>query len=191
MAESPASDALVAPRDHTKLAFWLFLGSEVVFFTALILTLLLHRFSHTAEFSAFRARLSIPIIGINTFILITSSYMVVRSLEAAVHHRPTLMRYLAAVLVLGALFLAGQAFEWSTLFAEGESFKSLLGTSFFTVTGIHGTHVLVGLIWCGVLMALIGRKALPSPAPNVELFGLYWHFVDVVWIVLFTVIYLI
>jgi cytochrome c oxidase subunit 3/cytochrome o ubiquinol oxidase subunit 3 len=191
MAESPASEALVAPRDHTKLAFWLFLGSEVVFFTTLILTLLLNRFSHASEFLAFRARLSIPVIGLNTFILITSSYMVVRSLEAAVHQRPTLMRNLAAVLVLGALFLAGQAFEWSTLFAEGESFKSLLGTSFFTVTGIHGTHVLVGLIWCGVLMVLVGRKALSSPAPNVELFGLYWHFVDIVWIVLFTVIYLI
>ncbi len=192
MAESPSSGALVAPRDHTKLAFWLFLGSEVVFFSTLILTFLLSRLSHVADFAAFRGHLSVPIIGVNTFILISSSYMVVRSLEAASRGRSSsLTRHLLAVFILGAIFLAGQAFEWSTLFAEGESFKTLLGTPFFTVTGLHGTHVLVGLIWCGLLVVLVQRKALASPAATVELFGLYWHFVDVVWIVLFTVIYLI
>lgn len=183
---------VVPAREQTKLAFWMFLGSEVVFFTALILTLLLDRVSHPSEFASFRANLSIPIIAVNTFILISSSYMVVRSLESirAANQRG-LLRNLIGVAVLGALFLGGQAFEWTTLFGEGESFESTIGTVFFSVTGIHGSHVFVGLIWCLVLILLARRGTFDRHSHDaVELFGLYWHFVDIVWIVLFTVIYL-
>jgi heme/copper-type cytochrome/quinol oxidase subunit 3 len=193
MSEAASSRSLVPTRDNTKLAFWLFIGSEIVFFTVLILTFLLDRMSDPSAFAEFRDGLSIPIIAVNTFILISSSYMVVRSFEAIRHGRVgSLARNLIGVAVLGTLFLAGQALEWATLFGAGESFKSTFGTPFFTVTGIHGTHVFVGLIWCIVLI-LLARRGTFSQAHHdaIELFGLYWHFVDIVWIVLFTVIYLI
>jgi len=99
---------------------------------------------------------------------------------------------LLAVVVLGLLFLAGQAFEWTSLLNDGVDLASTYGSSFFTVTGIHGTHVFVGILWA--IYLLVGHKRMPFTQENhlaIENFGLYWHFVDIVWIVLFTVIYLI
>ena len=96
------------------------------------------------------------------------------------------------VVVLGLLFLGGQAFEWITLSGEGVNLASTFGSPFYTVTGIHGTHVFVGILW--VIYLLVGHRRQPFTQSNhlgIENFGLYWHFVDIVWIVLFTVIYLI
>ncbi len=180
-------------RDSTKLAVWFFLGGEVIFFTTLILTIIFYRIAHPAEYPAFSSHLSVPIIGVNTFILITSSFLVVRSLSGIQHgDRKSMSRNLIGVIVLGALFLGGQAFEWITLFGEGVGIHERFGTPFFTVTGIHGTHVFIGLVWAGMLLFINSRKPLTANDHKpLELFGLYWHFVDIVWIVLFTVIYLI
>jgi len=96
------------------------------------------------------------------------------------------------VILLGLLFLAGQAFEWTSLFSEGVDYSSTYGSPFFTVTGIHGTHVFVGILWA--IYLLFGNRRMLFTKENhlaIENFGLYWHFVDIVWIVLFTVIYLI
>jgi cytochrome c oxidase subunit 3 len=125
---------------------------------------------------------------------VTSSYFVVRALEAISFKgdQKGLRNNLIIVVVLGLLFLGGQAFEWITLFGEGLGFSSTYGLPFFTVTGIHGTHVFVGVLWAVYL--LVGHGRMPFTQENhlgVENFGLYWHFVDIVWIVLFTVIYLI
>ena len=99
---------------------------------------------------------------------------------------------LVVVVVLGLIFLGGQAFEWITLFREGVGLTSTFGTPFFTVTGIHGTHVFIGVIWAIYLLLYNRRNPYQkSESLAIENFGLYWHFVDIVWIVLFTVIYLI
>lgn len=190
---APASKPLVSHLDNTKLAMWLFLGGEVIFFTTLILTLILFRIVHAAEFAAFKEHLSIPLIGLNTFILISSSYLVVRGLEALQGNRlQTFTRYLIGVIVLGAAFLAGQAYEWISLFREGVGVKDVFGTPFFSITGIHGTHVFVGLLWAAILLISRNKSVYNALHQSpVEMFGLYWHFVDIVWIVLFTVIYLI
>jgi len=193
MAELQAETAFVPQRENAKLAVWAFLGGEVVFFGTLILTLIVFRAREAAAFAEVRTLLSIPLVGLNTFILILSSYLVVRALGAIRAGRQrSLLWHLAGVLVLGALFLGGQALEWSTLFAEGLGVKSAFGTPFFAITGLHGTHVLVGLIWLVyvIVLALRGRFSSVSHL-GVETFGLYWHFVDVVWIVLFTLFYLI
>jgi len=187
-----SAPAPLSQRDNNKLAVWIFLGGEVVFFGSLILVFAWERLRHVAAYTEFRSGLSIPLIGLNTFILIASSYMVVRSLEAIrAGNLVGLRNNLIAVLVLGALFLGGQAFEWATLFSEGMGVTSTFGTPFFTVTGIHGTHVFIGLIWCAVVL-VNGLRGAFSAADyrGVEIFGLYWHFVDIVWIVLFTLIYL-
>jgi cytochrome c oxidase subunit 3/cytochrome o ubiquinol oxidase subunit 3 len=194
MSEMQASDpAPVAQRDNTKLGIWVFLGGEVVFFVTLILSFVMIRLTHTDYEAAFRSHLSIPIIALNTFVLVTSSYFVVRALEAISYKgdQKGMRNNLIVVVVLGLLFLAGQAFEWTTLFREGVDLASTYGTPFFTVTGIHGTHVFVGILWA--IFLLVGHWRHPFTKENhlaIENFGLYWHFVDIVWIVLFTVIYL-
>lgn len=195
MHEGQASGtAPLAQRENTKLAMWLFLGGEVVFFVSLILLIIFSRLTQSGYEAQFRAGLSIPLIAGNTFILVTSSYFVVRALEAinVDDDRKALRNNLIVVVILGLLFLGGQAFEWLTLFGEGIDLSSRFGSPFFTVTGIHGTHVFVGILWAITL--LVGHRRRPFTSKNnlgIENFGLYWHFVDIVWIVLFTVIYLI
>jgi len=193
MNESIQKVAPLRQRDNTKLGMWAFIGGEVVFFGSLIATYLFMKFRSPAEFAAAKAHLSIPLIAINTFILIFSSYMVVKALEAIQGGNTRRLRTnLAVVTILGLIFVSGQAYEWSTLFRAGESFSSLLGTPFFTITGIHGTHVFLGVIWTLYLQWGIQRGGYTQKShQGIENFGLYWHFVDIVWIVLFTLFYLI
>ena len=185
-------EAYVPQRENTKVGFWVFLSGEVILFGVLIGSFLLFKSHHADEFAEATAGLSIPLIALNTFILIFSSFMVVSALEALRNGSlKGLRNNLIAVLVLGALFLGGQAFEWMQLYNEGIWFDSAFGTPFLTTTGIHGSHVFIGLLW--VIFILLGiRKNAYSKTRfhGVEVFGLYWHFVDVVWIVLFTVFYL-
>jgi heme/copper-type cytochrome/quinol oxidase subunit 3 len=187
------SELRLVPRRQTdKLGVWIFLGGEVVLFSSLILTIVYFRIQDASSYPAFHDHLSIPLVGLNTFILIVSSFLVVRALEAIRHDRRAGLVYnLLGVLVLGAAFVSGQAIEWAELFHAGITASSLFGTPFFTVTGIHGTHVMIGLAWDAFLIvqALNGAYSARNPF-GVEVFGLYWHFVDIVWIVLFTVIYL-
>jgi cytochrome c oxidase subunit III len=195
MSEMQASSpAPISEHENTKLAMWVFLGGEVVFFVSLILLIIFTRMTHSDYETAFRSHLSIPIIALNTFVLVTSSYFVVRALEAISlrDDRKALRNNLIVVVVLGLAFLGGQAFEWTSLFGEGVNLASTYGSAFFTVTGIHGTHVFVGILWA--IYLLVGHGRMPFTKENylgIENFGLYWHFVDIVWIVLFTVIYLI
>jgi cytochrome c oxidase subunit 3 len=193
MNEMQTKSAPLPRHDNLKLGVWIFLGGEVVFFGTLILTYLLLRLRTPAAFAEAKTHLNIPLIGINTFILILSSFMVVQALEAIREGRRAQLRnYLIAVMVLGALFISGQAYEWITLHAEGLWFDSTFGTPFFTLTGIHGTHVFLGLVWAAYLQFLIHKGAFSQKDHlGVETFGLYWHFVDVVWIILFTLFYLI
>ncbi len=183
----------VPEHENTKVGMWVFVGGEVVFFVSLILLVVLNRLVHTGYEAEFRSLLSIPFIAVNTFVLLSSSYFVVRALEAIQSGSQNVMRNnLIAVVVLGLLFLAGQAYEWTSLFRDGVTYTATFGMPFFTVTGIHGTHVLVGVIWA--IYLLVGHGRRPFTRENhlgVENFGLYWHFVDIVWIVLFTLIYLI
>jgi cytochrome c oxidase subunit 3 len=195
MSEMPVSEtAPVAQSENTKLAMWVFLGGEVVFFISLILLIVFARLTQSGYDAQFRSHLSIPVIALNTFVLVTSSYFVVRTLEAISikdDHR-ALRNNMLMVILLGLLFLSGQAFEWTSLFREGVGFVSTYGSAFFTVTGIHGTHVFVGILWA--IYLLVGNRRNLFTKENhlgIENFGLYWHFVDIVWIVLFTVIYLI
>src|SRR5207342_1636198 len=103
------------------------------------------------------------------------------------------MTWLMATAILGATFLGFQAFEFTSFVHEGLTIKTnLFGSSFFTLTGFHGAHVTAGVLWLLTLLAIDYRRGLgPKDAINVDLAALYWHFVDVVWIAIFTLIYLI
>ncbi len=182
----------IAGVDNRKFGIWLFLASEVMFFMALIGMYLAYR--GQASWTEFHRALDIPLTGVNTFILLTSSLMVVLAVSAAQQgHRRNLTLWMLATVVLGTIFVSIQAFEYGKLGTEGHTLNSdLAGNVFFTLTGFHGLHVIIGVLW-GVFVMLRGARGGfgRSNFMGVELFGLYWHFVDVVWILLFTIIYLI
>jgi heme/copper-type cytochrome/quinol oxidase subunit 3 len=192
--EATAKRTNLAPGfvNKDKLGVWFFLGSEVILFTTLILTYGLFRIQYADQYAAFRSHINIPLIGFNTFVLVMSSYFVVRALRAVRQNRlVAFLVNLLVVLALGSLFIAGQAYEWSKLFADGIKLDNTFGSPFFILTGIHGTHVLIGLAWASVLLLFgVGNTYNGDDFGAVEFFGLYWHFVDIVWIVLFSLIYL-
>jgi heme/copper-type cytochrome/quinol oxidase subunit 3 len=176
-----------------KLGFWVFLGSETLFFGSLISTYMVYkRESVVGPFS--HEILNIPLTSVSTFVLLMSSLAMVLALDAAQRGwRKGLLFWLMAVAVLGSLFLGGQAYEFTEFYHEGLKLQTnLFGSSFFILTGFHGAHVTIGVIWLLALWneALQGRLP-PSRALTLEIAGLYWHFVDIVWIVIFTLIYLI
>jgi cytochrome c oxidase subunit 3/cytochrome o ubiquinol oxidase subunit 3 len=177
--------------NHLKLGMWLFLATEVMFFGGLISAFMHYKLNVPSPEADL---LDVILVGANTFVLLASSFTVVQALAAIRRDdKRGLTTYLGLTVVLGAIFLAGQIFEFSQLAQEGMNLSSsVYGSSFFTLTSFHGLHVLVGLVWA--LRNLIKNLRGGYDAERslgIEIFGLYWHFVDIVWIVLFTVIYLI
>lgn len=176
-----------------KLGMWAFLASEVMFFGALIGAFIGFKLDHPEAFDEAHGVLSLPLATVGTSVLIISSFAVVMALEAIQSDdRRVFFNWMGLVLLFGVMFLSIQGFEWYELMHEGIKEDGIFGTTFFVTTGFHGLHVLGGVVWLGLLL-LRARRGEYSAQNNlgVELFGLYWHFVDVVWIVLFTVIYLI
>ena len=179
--------------DNNKLGIWTLLGSEAVFFSALIVTYIINRGrSVTGPYP--QQVLDVPLTALNTFILICSSLTMVTAL-ASIQRGETrkMVNWLIATMGLGLAFLSGQAIEFTMLNQHGLSLSSnLFGASFFTLTGFHGAHVLAGVIWIGFVVTRAYRGGVTPENPiAVELVGLYWHFVDLVWILIFTIVYLI
>ena len=177
----------------TKFAMWLFLASEAMFFSGLIAAYLVLRLAGS-DWPVVADVLNVPLVAVNTFILIVSSLTMVLAFSAIESgDQPRLRQYLIATAVLGSIFLSIQAVEWRALLLEGTTAStSLFGSTFFTLTGFHGLHVLGGVLFIlyVIARAFQGRYTKEEHG-GVELMGLYWHFVDVVWIFLFTIVYLV
>jgi heme/copper-type cytochrome/quinol oxidase subunit 3 len=178
--------------DSRKIAFWTFIGSECLLFGSLISTYLVYQGKSVSGPTPAEI-LNIPLTSVSTFDLLMSSLAMVLALAAVQRGDKVWARvWLGTTALLGAIFLGFQVFEFWSFVHEGLTLQvNLFGSTFFTLTGFHGGHVAVGVIW---LLTLLVRsfqgKLGPDKALNVELAGLYWHFVDVVWIVIFTVVYL-
>ena len=201
--------------DSRKIAIWAFIGSECMLFVSLISTYLIFKgrslvgpYPHEAWVSPsgqkFPPILDIPVTSASTFVLLMSSLAMVLALAAVqnknVPKRTTSERILGSsklwlwmTALLGTTFLGFQAYEFTSFVHEGLTISTnLFGSSFFTLTGFHGAHVTAGVIWLVTLLAIDYRRGLgPSDALNVDIAALYWHFVDVVWIAIFTLVYLI
>ncbi len=179
--------------DNRKLGFWLFLSSESVFFACLIVGYLVYHGSNNGGPTP-QDLFNIPLTTISTFVLLMSSLAMVLGVNAAQQgDNKKGMLWTAITAGMGLVFLGFQVYEFSHFIHEGLTLSSsLFGTTFYVLTGFHGAHVGVGVIW---LLSLLfyGRKGGlgADKADDVEVAGLYWHFVDIVWIVLFTVIYLV
>ncbi len=173
-----------------KLGMWFFLAQEVMLFTSLIGAFLNMKWRSPPDANHV---LNIPITAVNTFVLIISSTMVVYALSAAQDGRQKRLRtFLILTWILGATFLSIQLREYILLFRGGFTpSDSLFGGGFYTLTGFHGFHVFVGISWLtGLIIQTLRGRVTVDHAIWVEIFGLYWHFVDIVWIILFTIVYL-
>jgi cytochrome c oxidase subunit 3 len=175
-----------------KLGIWLFLASEVMLFGALFSSYIILR---TGSFEWPHGELNIWLGMINTFILIASSVTMVMawaSLKLNNFARGRL--YLIATFLLAAIFLVNKYFEYSAHFANGEGpWHSTFLAIYFTMTGLHGLHILAGMVVMAFLFGPGTKMWSSNPEQytnRVEITGLYWHFVDLVWIFLFPVLYL-
>ncbi len=202
--------------DNRKIAIWAFIGSECMLFVSLISTYLIYKgrsvvgpyphqpWTDPATGRAFHPILDIPVTSASTFVLQMSSLYMVLALAAVQNKNvPKHTRgdrvlgssklWLWATAIAGATFLGFQAYEFTSFVNEGLTIRTnLFGSTFFTLTGFHGAHVTAGVLWLVTLLAIDYRRGLgPADALAVDLAALYWHFVDVIWIVIFTLIYLI
>jgi cytochrome c oxidase subunit III len=189
-----------------KTMMWIFIVTDALLFSGLLCGYSFLRQASPAPWpSPQEGAFSIPFIALMTFILITSSATMGSAVGASkLGDRKATLRYLILTIIGGAAFLGCQAYEWTHVIHEGQHLMNhakgapflvnpwgppQYGQSFFLLTGFHGSHVLSGLV---ILTITAIRSALgKTPAQNVEMAGLYWHFVDLVWVFIFTLFYLI
>jgi cytochrome c oxidase subunit 3/cytochrome o ubiquinol oxidase subunit 3 len=179
--------------DNRKLFMWLFLASDCFFFGSFIATYVLYR-GRSLEGPGPQEVFDIPYTSVSSFVLLMSSLAMVLALSAI--QRGDLRGckiWLLTTAMLGLTFLGGQVFEFTEFYREGLNLSTnLFGSTFFVLTGFHGAHVGIGVVLLLSIYYMVSRGRIgPQQSLTVELTGLYWHFVDIVWIVIFVVIYLI
>jgi cytochrome c oxidase subunit 1/cytochrome c oxidase subunit 3 len=174
------------------LGFWLFLGAECALFGTLFASYIALRGNNMGGPTA-NELFDLAIVAVATFILLTSSLFSVLAVHSMHQHNLSKVRFWLAVTVLfGLAFLALEIYEFVHYVHEGHTFtSSAFASSFYSLVGFHGAHVLFGVCWIALLVAQLGRKGLTVvTAPKIYVAALYWHFIDVVWVFIFTVVYL-
>ncbi|MDQ3811684.1 MAG: cytochrome c oxidase subunit 3 [Chloroflexota bacterium] len=199
-AAPPGEAALVLEHPHPsvgvdnrKLLMWAFLASDCMFFGTLIATYLVYK-NRSLDGPLPRETFDIPYTSVSAFVLLLSSLTMVLALSHIQRGNERKMRiWLTTTALLGCVFLGGQFYEFNIFYREGLTLsRNLFGSTFFTLTGFHGTHVFIGVFWLLSLVAHSLRGRLHQEhSIFVEIAGLYWHFVDIVWILIFTLVYLI
>jgi cytochrome c oxidase subunit 1 len=192
-AENPEAVGLFTGLDHRKVGTWSFIASESLFFASLIATYLIYKGRDLSGPTA-ETMLEMPLTISTTFILLMSSVSMVLAQEGYRRGDRTWgLRWLLATIILGLIFLAGQGYEFNSFFEKGMTLQTnLFSQTFYTMVGFHGAHVAIGVI---ILLALAGASLTNWFKQRhrdvaVECVALYWHFVDIVWIVIFSVVYL-
>ena len=204
-----SSTAVMDPRHpmpgmqvyNLKLGMWIFLLSEVMFFTSLIGSYIILRFAHPEHWAEPGVVLAVPLTAVNTFLLICSSVTMVKAFAAIEQgDQKGLKLWLLATIIIGASFVGIQFFEYTKLVHEGfvpnfaaytAEGANLYGATFYLMTGFHGAHVTIGVLCLSFVLFRAMKGAYTAESyGGVEIIGLYWHFVDLVWILLFTIVYL-
>lgn len=175
-----------------KIMMWAFLASDCMFFGTLISTYIIyHGKSLTGPYPL--EILSIPVTTVSSFVLLASSLLM--ALSVAAINRQDIGKFRLWVFLtalFGLIFLGFQSFEFTEFYHKGLTLqKNLFGSTFFSMTGTHGLHVALGVLWLISWWIYSFFGDMKDKATDIEVTGLYWHFVDIVWIVIFTVIYLV
>lgn len=192
---TPSQTPLVAvdeKRDKTLLGFWIYLMTDIVLFATLFATYIVLR-SGTNGGPTGAEIFDLPFVLIETLLLLTSSFTSGLMLIAVRrHNRAQTTGWLVVTAILGAVFLGLELTEFSQLVQEGHSWReSAFLSAFFTLVGTHGLHILFGLLWATVLGGQLLKKKLSSSVERrLALFAMFWHFLDIVWIFIFTIVYL-
>jgi cytochrome c oxidase subunit 3 len=189
----PAQPEIATLEGKNKvLGFWLFLGAEVVLFGCLFATYIALR-NQVPDGPTAQELFKLDIVGWSTFILLTSSLTSVLAI-IGMHKQKLgmLLSWLAVTVILGLAFLGLEIYEFNHYVHEGHKFStSAFSTSFYTLVGFHGAHVAFGVTWITILILQGLKKGLTVvTAPKFYVASLYWHFVDLVWVFIFTVVYL-
>jgi len=178
-----------------KMGIWWFLASEIMVFGGLIGAYILYRMASAGAWAEMAHHVSTTIGAINTVVLLTSSLTMVLAVRAAkLGRRPAIVKWLLATALGGVIFDILHIHEWMGLIDEGVRLfhnpwgSPLFGASFFSLTGLHMTHVTIGVVYLAVVAIGIARGKYNSE--DVEVSGLYWHFVDLVWMFIFPLVYL-
>lgn len=176
----------------TSLGFWLYLMTDCILFASLFATFAVLR-DATAGGPSGAEIFEMPMVLAETLLLLTSSFTAGLALLALRQKkRAQLITWLVVTFLFGAAFLVIELQEFAVLIAEDYSWqRSAFLTSFFVLVGTHGLHILIGLLWLGVMLAVLLRRGITSKVTRqLKLFALFWHFLDLVWIFIFTVVYL-
>ena len=210
-AETPALqvqfDTEAQQKDASTLGMWIFLITEVMFFGGMFTAYTVYRRAYSDAFAVASASLNVTIGAINTAVLLVSSFTMVMAVRAAqLGQRRMIVLFLVLTLIFGGIFLGVKAYEWNEKFEQhhvpGPSFHldgvpqqghaQLFFSLYFAMTGLHAAHMVigVGLISWLIWLARKGRFTAEYNTP-VDIAGLYWHFVDIIWIFLFPLLYLI
>lgn len=189
-----AATATSPPIPNKKLAMWAFLASDCMFFGTLISTHLIYRKTEGFQPDATQI-FDIHLTSASTFILLMSSLFMALAVSAA--HKGNvraIQSFLVLTLLFGGLFVGAQVYEFAHFVHEKDLTLSgsLFGSTFYTLTGTHGVHVSVGLFILAIYLLTTLRKKTVTmeEALNLEVIGLYWHFVDIVWIIIFPFVYI-
>jgi cytochrome c oxidase subunit 3 len=174
------------------LGFWIFLGAETVLFGTLFSAFLALR-HNVMDGPTANELFKLPTVFAATMILLTSSLASVFAVQALHQHKvKPMITWLVVTIALGLCFLGLEIYEFKTYLSEGHGFTtSAFSSSFYTLVGFHGAHVAFGVLWIGLVIGQIFKKGLTVvTAPKVYISAIYWHFIDVVWVFIFTVVYL-
>ena len=191
-------------KDAARLGMWIFLATEVLFFGGLFLGYSVYRFIYPEIFEQASRHLSDVLGGVNTVILLTSSLVMALAVRAGqLGRRRQLRSLLVGTAALGLCFMVVKGFEYRQDYldaliprlnfhweGEGAGPATLFFWLYFCMTGLHAIHVTVGIVLLLIFSGLAGRGAFERNANPVEILGLYWHFVDIVWVFLFPLLYL-
>lgn len=203
MSSPAANGHLDHHHDHTtstgipnkKLLWWAFLASDCMFFGALISSHLVYRLNPPPGNAVPTQIFDIELTSFSTFILLMSSFLMALAVSAM--HKGQLKsfrRNILGVIFFGLIFLGCQVYEFTHFYHQGLTIQnSVFGSTFYVLTGTHGTHVAIGVLWLILLYfySFTGKLTGHMAGLDVEIAGLYWHFVDIVWIIIFTVVYLV
>ncbi len=196
MEEMVAPEEAVTAADEgaekTFLGFWIYLMTDLLMFAGLFATFAVLR-TNTFGGPSGRDIINLPYILAETLMLLVSSFLCGLAVLAAINGQTKrVMWFLGVTFVLGATFLGMELLDFRHLFVEGDSFqRSGFLTAYFSLVGTHGLHITVGLLWMSILWLYIFTQGLTAGAKRkLTLLGIFWHFLDLVWIFIFTIVYL-